>query len=76
MKVRLWNVKLRDDQLDCLIMALEWLIQRHADRIANNAVTGSDEFAHEQSRQRLREVLDVFKDVGHHKKQADPKEPA
>lgn len=61
----LWTIQLRDDQMDCVVECLSWLMKQHDSRIANRCVTDIDEFAHREAKARIADTLAVFTEVGH-----------
>lgn len=60
-----WTVRLRDDQMDCVIECLTWIIGRHEMRIKHVDAMSLDEFAHRQSKARLADALAIFTEVDH-----------
>lgn len=61
-----WNVRLRDDQMDCVIECLTWLISRHDLRMARkDDAVSLDEFAHAQAKARIEDALKSFTEIGH-----------
>jgi len=61
----LWTVQLRDDQMDCVIECLSWLIERHDERVGVLTSSGIDRFAHTQAKARIGETLAEFTQIGH-----------
>lgn len=61
----LWNVQIRDDQMDCVIECLSWLMKQHDHRITARDCSGIDEFAHRESKARIADTLAVFTEIGH-----------
>jgi len=61
----LWTVQLRNDQMDCVIECLSFLMKQHDWRISSDTVTGVDEFAHRESKARISDTLEMFTQIGH-----------
>ncbi len=59
-----WTVKLRADQMDCVIETLRWVIKQQEDAIPK-PMTALERFSMKSSKARLEETLAVFTDVGH-----------
>lgn len=61
----LWTVQLRDDQMDCVIECLSWLMKQHDERIVCSTVCGIDKFAHREAKARIADTLEKFTSIGY-----------